>query len=161
MSRNQWLLQVWSMPLSPHQFIDTSPLDSLPLAQKITVYTYQFLGSLRWETLGTRLLLQNASTQSFWICLFACMFEGREITRRLSRVYTRKAPLISKCFSSTRKQKPGVFKYLRLEERFRNVPISVGGKRDPEILRTFACLFSTRRSLAGPLRDLNNGRFAA
>ena len=138
MSRNQWLLQVWSMALSPHQFIDTSPLDSLPVAQKKSpsTGTNSRQGSLRWETLGTRLLLHNASTQSFWICLF--VFEGREITRRLSRVYTRKAPLISKCFSSTRKQKPGVFKYLRLEERFRNVPISVGGKRDPEILRTFA-----------------------
>ena len=49
---------------------------------------------------------------------------------------------VSKCFSSTRKQKPGVFKYLRLEERFRNVPISVDGKRDRKKL---SCVFKFLR----------------
>ena len=60
----------------------------------------------------------------------------REITRLSCRLSFLKA-LFSKCSPSTRKQKAGVFKFLRLEERFLKAPFS---RRNKTVFSNFSGL---------------------
>ena len=84
---------------------------------------------------------------------FGFVFEvnsGRKITWLSSRDHFQKA-LFSKCFSSTRKRKAGVYKFLRFEECFRKAPfserISVDGtpnRRNKAAFSNFSCIAWTR-----------------
>ena len=59
--------------------------------------------------------------RSFWTCVQGKLGKGNHTIIVTSSF--RKAPF-SKCFSSTRKRKVGVFKFLRFEERFRKASFS-------------------------------------